>query len=166
MAAGRAAVPKTCWATRSSSRNGSVRINMLSDLLSCDHNRTNLILITQLWSNCQLRYLVLVQVGTVSRAAERPHGTVSRVVARGVGGPEHRLAEPATPTREASPEASAPARAIGRRNRSTGTTPRMASRMPARTAPSRLASRRTRPVSRTALDQRRWRHHDHRSLRV
>ena len=28
IAAGRAAVPRTCWATRSSSRNGSVRINM------------------------------------------------------------------------------------------------------------------------------------------
>jgi hypothetical protein len=30
MAAGRAAVPKTCWVSLSSSRNGSVRINIIS----------------------------------------------------------------------------------------------------------------------------------------
>ncbi len=33
IAAGRAAVPSTCWVSRSSSRNGSVRMSMIGCLL-------------------------------------------------------------------------------------------------------------------------------------
>jgi hypothetical protein len=39
MNAGRAAVPKTCWLSRSSSRNGSVRINTMSHLLRSNESK-------------------------------------------------------------------------------------------------------------------------------
>src|ERR1700745_565176 len=88
IAAGRAAVPKTCWVSRSSSRNGSVRMSMIRYLLtvtaavsrSCDLYSMPADYLTTLDSHFILPH------NDEDRAATTPEGTVSSMTT-GPGGP-------------------------------------------------------------------------------